>query len=151
VTPLTPSKTAGVLGALRDIAGVEGSFLLSGEGHLVARDMPGIFGDDVLDEAGPRLMRLGETFSVSGGELHSYLVRYSEHLLFLRPVSGGAVCVLSLPEVNMPALRMGINLAARRLAALLSDPAPMDEEPLEATSDPAPAMQWRGAVVPRKP
>jgi hypothetical protein len=39
-------------------------------------------------------MRLGkETISQSAAaELHSYLVRcYSEHLLFLRPVSGGAV------------------------------------------------------------
>jgi hypothetical protein len=114
---------AEVLGILKDVAGVYGSFMVSPAGTTVARDMAALFTDDLLDEVAPRLLRLLDAFGDEGVEVLSCVVRYGEHLLFVRAVRPrGALCVLSDRQVNLPALRMGASLVARRLGSIPSAP-----------------------------
>jgi predicted regulator of Ras-like GTPase activity (Roadblock/LC7/MglB family) len=100
---------------LRDVPGIEGSFVVSDMGRLLARDMPPVFGDDVLGEVGPRALRLRDTLAYAGEELDAAVIRYADYLLFLRPLSDGVLCVLSAQGVNVPAVKMAMNLCARRL------------------------------------
>jgi len=110
---------------MRDVPGVEGSFAVSDYGRLLARDMPPIFGDDVLAEIGPRALRLRDTLAHESDTLESCVVRYADYLLFLRPMPDGLLCALTTHAVNLPAVRMALQLATRRLHALLdSGPAP---------------------------
>jgi predicted regulator of Ras-like GTPase activity (Roadblock/LC7/MglB family) len=157
---MTGVLPGGGLTALRDLDGVEGSFLFSLQGGVLDSDIPSIFGDrDVLEEVAPRLLRLVETFSDSGAEVHSYIIRFREHLLFLRNTQRGMLCVLSAPDVNLPALRMGVNLALRRMASA-PEPRPDRSTPTEpvpaavaSAQAPAPGpatIQWRGSVVTRR-
>lgn len=105
----------GPLGPLRDVPGVEGSFVVSDLGRLLARDMPPVFGDDVLGEVGPRALRLRDTLSYAGEELDSAMIRYADYFLFIRPLGDGVLCALTSREVNVPAVKMALHLCARAL------------------------------------
>jgi predicted regulator of Ras-like GTPase activity (Roadblock/LC7/MglB family) len=104
--------------ALKDVQGVQGGFVLAGNGSLVAMEMPPLFDAAMFAELGPRIERLSESFASLGDELESCMVRFSDHVLCVkRFAKGGALCVLATLSVNLPALRMAMNLADKRLAA----------------------------------
>lgn len=103
------------LASLRDVPGIEGSFVVSDMGRLLARDMPPVFGDDVLGEVGPRALRLRDTLGYAGEDLDCAVIRYADYLLLLRPLNDGVLCVLTAQNVNLPAVKMAMNLCARRL------------------------------------
>jgi predicted regulator of Ras-like GTPase activity (Roadblock/LC7/MglB family) len=104
------------LATLKDVAGIAGSFVCTTSGRLLAREIPALFEDAVLAEAGSRLLRIGETFAASGDTLEFAVVRYGENRLYLKAVVGGMLCIVVAGEVNMPALRMAANLVGRRIA-----------------------------------
>jgi predicted regulator of Ras-like GTPase activity (Roadblock/LC7/MglB family) len=104
------------LATLKDVAGITGSFVCTQSGRLLAREIPALFEDVVLAEAGSRLLRISETFAANDDELEFALVRYGENRLYLKAISGGMLCIVAVGEVNMPALRMAANLVGRRIA-----------------------------------
>jgi predicted regulator of Ras-like GTPase activity (Roadblock/LC7/MglB family) len=114
-----PPAVQAALGPLRDLPHVQGCFVISEMGRLLARDLSALFGDDTLAEIAPRALRLCETFSHNSEELRGCTLRYSDHLLLLRPMRDGILCVLASAEVNLLALRMGLNLTVRRLNSAL--------------------------------
>lgn len=143
----------GTLEALRDIEGVYGSFISEG-GRVRARDLPKFFDDRVLRESSPRLSRVWETFSTlsEAGKDPSYVVlNYAGHKLYLRPVGKCVLCIVASSDINMPALRMAVNLVQRRLEPLLEEvpmpPPPVhksDKPTLPATPVPKRQMVFRG-------
>jgi predicted regulator of Ras-like GTPase activity (Roadblock/LC7/MglB family) len=134
---------ANALAGLRDVGDVQGSFLLSGGGEVVARDLPAVFHAEIFEEIGPRLVRLRETLESSGGELGTLTLRFSEHKLHLRSVGALLLGVVTSSKVNGPALRMAINLVARRVA---SQPAMLDPElPSAASVEATPVVPPLGA------
>ena len=162
-----------ILATLRDVHGVEGSFLMAEDGRCTARDMPAMFADDVLHELGPRIARMQDVFANEGGEMQACMLRYRDYVLLVRGIQKLTLCVLCLPDTNAPALRMGINLAARRLfplasgqgsrtsasmpaassakASVLAPPA-RPSKPSAGPGAPASAgapVQWRGAAFPK--
>ena len=103
--------------ALKDVQGVQGGFVLAGNGSLVAMEMPPLFDAAMFAELGPRIERLSESFASLGDDLESCMVRFSDHVLCVkRFAKGGALCVLATHPVNLPALRMALNLADKRLS-----------------------------------
>jgi predicted regulator of Ras-like GTPase activity (Roadblock/LC7/MglB family) len=103
--------------ALKDVQGVQGGFVLAGNGSLVAMEMPPLFDAGMFAELGPRIERLSESFASLGDDLESCMVRFSDHVLCVkRFAKGGALCVLATNPVNLPALRMALNLADKRLS-----------------------------------
>ena len=110
----------GSLATLKDVAGITGSFVCSKDGRLVAREIPALFEDAVLSEAGSRLLRVGETFAAHGDDIEAAVVRFGEHRLYLKAISGGMLCIVVAGPVNMPALRMAANLVGRRIAPVVS-------------------------------
>jgi predicted regulator of Ras-like GTPase activity (Roadblock/LC7/MglB family) len=121
------------LATLRDVGGVAGSFVCAEGGRLLAREIPALFEDSVLSEAGSRLLRMGEAFAAVGDELDMALVRYGDHRVYLKWVSGGLLCVVVTGRVNMPALRMAVNLVCRRISAAVAQ--------VQAAMRPAPAVE----------
>jgi predicted regulator of Ras-like GTPase activity (Roadblock/LC7/MglB family) len=113
---------ASALSSLRDVEGTIGSFVVNGDGVLVAQDLPAYFAG-VAEEVGPRVHRLCDALSLSEGAVSTCTVRYSNHKLALRSVNGALLAVLTVASVNAPALRMAMNLVARKCAAQnLSNP-----------------------------
>ncbi|MGD0676012.1 MAG: hypothetical protein ABSC94_11365 [Polyangiaceae bacterium] len=100
---------------LRDVQGVNGSFVIAGSGVLIARDLPAIFDGDLFSEVGPRITRLYETFLSGGEELDACMIRFSEQKLYLRRMTWGVIGILCNVGVNLPALRMVANLVIRRV------------------------------------
>lgn len=119
---MSASPLQAALGPLRDLPQVQGCFVVSDMGRLLARDLSALFGDDILAEVAPRALRLCETFNHEDEELRGCTLRFSDHLLLLRPMRDGVLCVLASGDVNLLALRMGVNLTIRRLNTAL-DPA----------------------------
>lgn len=110
----------GSLATLKDVAGVAGSFVCTRSGQLLAREIPAVFEDGVLGEAGSRLLRVGEAFAATGDDLDMAVVRYGDHRIYLKWISGGLLCVVVVGGVNMPALRMAANLVCRRIAGAVA-------------------------------
>jgi predicted regulator of Ras-like GTPase activity (Roadblock/LC7/MglB family) len=103
------------LTGLRDVDDVQGSFLVGGEGSLLARDLPAVFHAELFAEVGPRLVRLREMFDPGSQQPSTVTLRFSEHKLHVRSIGQMLLCVLTGAKVNAPALRMAINLVARRV------------------------------------
>jgi predicted regulator of Ras-like GTPase activity (Roadblock/LC7/MglB family) len=145
------------LSSLRDIQGVHGSFFVSPAGRLVAKDLPSVFDEALFAEVGPRLVRLRDTLMSTGDDLDSCLLRYAEHKLFMRPTLTGSLCVLMAASVNMPALKMAVSLAARRVNAELAGlgelapsvmtPSQPPPAPLSSPPPPGHSQIYRGTVV----
>lgn len=114
-----PAPVLAALGPLRDLPHVQGCFVVSDMGRLLARDLSPLFGDDTLAEVAPRALRLCETFSNGDEELRACTLRFADHVVMLRPMRDGILCVLAAAEVNVLALKMGLNLAIRRLNGAL--------------------------------
>jgi predicted regulator of Ras-like GTPase activity (Roadblock/LC7/MglB family) len=132
------------LATLKDVSGIAGSFVCTASGRLIAREIPALFEDAVLAEAGSRLLRIGETFAASGDMLEFAVVRYGENRLYLKAMAGGMLCIVVAGEVNMPALRMAANLVGRRIAPAVARaqtelPAPAFEAPPQRAAPVPPA------------
>jgi len=128
------------LAALRDVGGVTGSFVFGFDGRLFARELPSVFDDAALQEAGGRLTRIRETFAAVGDDLELVVIRMGEHKLYLKSLAAGMLCIIAEAKVNMPALRMASNLVARRITSTVDqiDATPSPEPPPapRVTADP---------------
>jgi len=110
-----PALTAG-LGGLFDLAGVHGSFIVSGGGAIAARALSDMIDDATLEEVGARILRLGETLGAVGLEPELCVLRFAEHKLYVKTMPGGALAIVTSGDVSVPALRMAANLVARKVA-----------------------------------
>lgn len=137
------------LSALKDVRGVEGSFYASRDGRILGRDLPRIFDGDPLDGVATRVARLLEAMGELPGEYEGALLRYPSHALFLRPTSDGMLCVLATSEVNVPSLKRGASLVARRLPSL--PPLPNLDEATRATLPPLPVATGGASALPSPP
>jgi len=142
------------LATLKDVNGIAGSFVCTQSGRLVAREIPALFEDAVLAEAGSRLLRVGETFAAGGDELEVAVVRYGEHRIYLKSIAGGMLCIVVTGPVNMPALRMAANLVGRRIAAAVAraqaelPPAPAEPAPRASAGHPTATAPAPGHAAP---
>ena len=124
-TPINPGneaqQAATLLAGLRDLDGIWGSFVLSPEGQLLLWDVPRTVSEETLDEVGPRVAVLRDALA-SGGRMHVdfMTLRYERHRLCVTMSSFGIMCVITVPAVNLAALRMALNVACRRLDRLLA-------------------------------
>jgi predicted regulator of Ras-like GTPase activity (Roadblock/LC7/MglB family) len=125
---MSHSNVGRSLAALRDVAGVHGSFVLRPTGELVEKDLPSVFHDDLFVDVGARLSRFVETMATDGDEVASATFRFDEQRLYVSRFPYGLLAVITANEVNTAALRMALTLTARRIepemAALLSSPPP---------------------------
>ncbi len=141
-------EVAETLASLRDVNDVRGSFLLSEQGRLVARDLPAMFHSEIFAEIGPRLVRLRETLESEGDDMSALTLRFTEHKLHLRAIGALLLGVVTSAKVNGPALRMAMNLVARRVAAHASElPEPSPARPAETPPPAAASHSERGDIV----
>jgi predicted regulator of Ras-like GTPase activity (Roadblock/LC7/MglB family) len=122
------SRINQALAALRDVAGVHGSFVLKLNGDLVGKDLPAVFHDEIFVEVGGRLSRFVETMASDGDEVASAILRFDEHRLYVSRFAHGLLAVITTNDINAAALRMALTLTIRRLepevAAVLTSPPP---------------------------
>jgi len=117
------------LHALKDVQGIQGSFVLNPDGALLAMEMPSLFDAPMFADLGPRIERLAEGFSSLGDELESCLIRFSDHMLCVKQFpKGGALCILTEISVNLPALKMASNLAHRKLTTEVETAQPLSSK-----------------------
>jgi predicted regulator of Ras-like GTPase activity (Roadblock/LC7/MglB family) len=107
--------------SLRDVTGVEGSFVVSDSGALLAKDLPAVFSEATLGAAAPRVQRLFEAFETVERPLTHVLLNFGEHRLIAQRFSGGVLCVLARTEARAASLRTAVKLVGRRLAQLSLD------------------------------
>lgn len=103
------------LATLFDVPHVVGSFLVSGAGTVAARALPEVVDDQTLAEAGDRVVRMAETLQAVGLDPDLCVLRFAEHKLFVKPLPGGMLCIVTGADIALPALRMAANLVARRV------------------------------------
>jgi predicted regulator of Ras-like GTPase activity (Roadblock/LC7/MglB family) len=146
------------LATLKDVGGIMGSFVCTPSGRLAAREIPALFDDAVLAEAGARLVRMREAFASGGDELEVGVVRFQDHRIYLKSVGDSLLCIIAEGAVNMPALRMAANLVGRRIGPAVArleaeppppvraPPPPPDAAPRAAEAPPG-MRRFRGRAV----
>jgi hypothetical protein len=100
---------------LRDVDGVYGSFVLAECGSPVGLDLPDGYDHALLASVGPRIARMFEAFASEGRDVETFMLRYADYKLFVRHMTWGLVGVLVASTVNLPALRLAVNLVVRRI------------------------------------
>ncbi len=125
---------ARALAALRDVAGVHGSFVLRPTGELIGKDLPAVFHDELFVEVGARLSRFVETMAADGDEVASAVLRFDEHRLYVTRFAHGLLAVIAANDINAAALRMAVTLTTRRIepeivALMTSAPPPVVASP----------------------
>jgi predicted regulator of Ras-like GTPase activity (Roadblock/LC7/MglB family) len=137
------------LNALKDVAGVHGSFALTGDGELLGKDLPAVFQDDLFVEVGERLSRFVEVMAADGDEVSTAALRFDEHRLYVSRFPHGLLAVITENDVNAAALRMALTLTARRIEALLvahlSAPPPSVAAPSSQSSPALPPVALAGS------
>jgi hypothetical protein len=113
------------LRTLRDIEGVLGSFVIGGHGELLGRDVTAACGSEVLALVGGRLQQLCDAFVSAdiGGPFESTTLYFPQYKLHIRALSNLFVVAVVSAEVNLPALKMAMNMLGRQLLNDLADPA----------------------------
>jgi len=138
------------LETLKDLEGILGSFVIGPGGSVLAQDFPSYFGSAAYD-IGARALRLKEALEISEGELSHCILRYGSHKVALRPLKGGLLTIVSEAAVNMPALRMAMNLVARKLESSGIDTHSPVSPPPPTTRPKPPVVQSSPMVVPGGP
>jgi len=145
---MTHAPISRTLAALRDVAGVHGSFVLHVNGDLIGKDLPAVFHDELFVEVGARLSRFVETMAAEGDEVSSAILRFDEHRLYITRFTHGLLAVITSNDINAAALRMALTLTTRRLepeiVSLLTSPPP-SVRPSVAPSAPPPLAGSQGA------
>lgn len=142
------------LAALRDVAGVHGSFVLRLTGELVDKDLPSVFHEELFVDVGARLSRFVETMALDGDEVASAILRFDEHRLHVTRFPQGLLAVITASDINTAALRMALTLTTRRLepelAAGLAQPkAASAELAAPPASSPPPSVMPGSHGAPR--
>jgi predicted regulator of Ras-like GTPase activity (Roadblock/LC7/MglB family) len=104
-----------LLSGLREVDGVLGSFVLDGDGNLLARDLPPLFDAETLSRAALHLSRLRAALESDGSEFESSVARFGPHMVLLRAARESTLCVLLPRGTNLAAVQMSATLIARRL------------------------------------
>jgi len=139
----------GTLQTLRDIQGIQGSFVVGNDdGQLLARDLPRFIDESALMQVGPRICRLLEVIE-SEQPMESSALRFADHRLDIRRLGEATLCVLADANVNLPALRMAMKLLCRKLegwnwAVLAEEPAPETSKSTKAPEKAGPHGYYRG-------
>ena len=144
------------LQALRDIEGVLGSFAIGERGEVLARDVTAACGSEVLALVGGRLSQLCDAFVNAdiGGPFESTTLHFAQYKLHIRALGGMFLVAVVAADVNLPALKMAMNMLARQLVQALAatDPAPDPHAaaeasaPVQRTSQPPP-RSYRGTRI----
>jgi len=126
------------LATLKDVDGVVGSFVCTPNGRLVSREIPAMFDDGALAEAGSRLIRFREAFAAGGDDLEVGVIRFQDHRIYMKVVGNSLLMILVQGAINMPALRMAANLVTRRIGPAVAQ---AEVEPLLVPAESAPPVR----------
>jgi predicted regulator of Ras-like GTPase activity (Roadblock/LC7/MglB family) len=140
-----------ILAALKDIHGVEGSFVMNVNGDLVCRHMPTIFADEIFPELGRRLLNIYSTFDLQVSQFDDLLLKFEGYWLYIRRAAHGFLSILTTESVNYPALKMASNLALGQINAQIQNVKPLPIAPAGTVSSPtvsAPAAAPVAAPAP---
>jgi hypothetical protein len=123
------SMVADVLVSLKDVPGIQGSFVIDAFGRVLARDLPALFPDFSLQSAGQRIAVLFDAIEENYEGSDEVFLAFDGYGLMLRRGAFGTLAVVAAAGTSPEALRMSSSVLTRRLTMLHAQP-PM----------PAPAM-----------
>ena len=133
------------LKTLRDIKGVQGSFVVRAQdGRVLGRDLPAVIDDAILARVGPRIDRLLNIVD-SQTPTETIAMRFGDHRLDVKRMPAAHLCVLAEASVSAPALRMAVKLVSRKLDNHNWTSTPLAAAPdANAPATPGRAVQFRG-------
>ncbi|HKU38625.1 MAG TPA: hypothetical protein VJR89_10775 [Polyangiales bacterium] len=139
------------LRSLRDIDGVLGSFMIGERGELLGRDVTAACGSDVLMLVSSRMQQLCDAFVSAdiGGAFESTTLCFPQYKLQVRAIGSAFLVAVLSAQVNLPALRMAMNMLGRQLLleleAMASFP-PEESGEMRRPSAPPPPPPAAGRV-----
>jgi predicted regulator of Ras-like GTPase activity (Roadblock/LC7/MglB family) len=111
-----------LLGILRDVSGVQGSFVVGPGGQLLAHAMPPRFDLFDLQLSAARIARVLQCSGVNGLRTEDGVFDFGDGKLLVREFARGYLCVLCTRDVNMRSLRLTARLVARSMPPEIAAP-----------------------------
>jgi hypothetical protein len=143
------TDVASTLVGLRDVRGVEGSFLLLlPGGEVLTRDGLAVVTEASIADTSRRLSNMFQALESVCPGADEAVLRFDGLSLFARKSERVLLGVLAAETASMPALRMAANLVLRQLegADLTPPPAPAPVPAEPAVAD-TPRRFWRGSPI----
>ncbi len=141
------------LRALRDIEGVLGSFLVGDRGLVFGRDVTSACTTDVLSTVGSRLQQLCDAFVSAhiGGAFESTTLYFAQYKLHIRALGSLFLIAIATADVNVPALKMAMNLVGRQLLNELGSPTASERPSRPSEVHPRASLPSRMSEAPLPP
>jgi predicted regulator of Ras-like GTPase activity (Roadblock/LC7/MglB family) len=137
-----------ILSPLREVPGVEGVFVSSASGGLLARDSRLWLPDDALSAVSSRIATLFEAVNDGFDEVGELTLAFDPFLLALRRQGAFILAALVRPNVNAEAVRMASNIALRQLQQRTAQRDPARVPPLPQVAQPGAGERSRPAAPP---
>jgi len=143
------TSAAATLAGLRDVRGVEGSFLLLlPGGEVVTRDGLAVVTEASIADTSRRLSNMFQALESVCPGADEAVLRFEGLSLFARKNERVLLAVLAADTASMPALRMAANLVLRQLdGADLTPPAATEPSVPEPAAADVRRRFWRGSPV----
>ena len=109
------------LAQINKTSGVLGSCICSRTGEIVANHMPDIYDWDALNQAATLVVESYLSVETIRDQISELDFVYEDYICIIRPVRDYLLYVICEAEVKTPILKLGLNVAAKKLAALPKD------------------------------
>ena len=100
--------------------GVNGAFLLSDEGELIAYSAPAIYDGDTLSQAAKKLSRATESLSVQHSDWDTLVAHFEDSKLFVLKAEKFTLCVIADDTLNLPFLNVALKVAKNKIDKKMS-------------------------------
>ena len=107
-----------ILQDINAVVGVTGSFVCDGDGQILTKLLPEIFDDDLLTPVGQSLAQTVAGLELTRRRKVSDLdLLYRDGRLMVKNLRVGYLCILCVPNVNVPLLNLAATRANKMLVA----------------------------------
>jgi hypothetical protein len=107
-----------IIGSLRGVPKVQGSFLSSDSGVILANDMPRFLSASLLQVVSVKLLALNAAMGDGTDAFRQVEVQYRDYTLLGQRIRGGILCVLADTEVLAKELGMALAAVGHQLDVL---------------------------------
>ncbi|MCD4820342.1 MAG: hypothetical protein K8S23_16815 [Candidatus Cloacimonetes bacterium] len=126
---------------LNKVAKVQGSFVNTNDGDLVAFDAPDLFNESMLREAGRIAIQGFQGIESTGYNVKKIELEFEKYRLIIQRVEGGVISVICDKIISLPLLNLTFNVVSRKIEAILKGGEVEAIPEKEVVSKPAPVIE----------
>lgn len=119
---------------IQALPGVEGCYIASPSGGIVAKDMPALFDDEILSDVAVNCSHVLETFKSEMPSCSELQLDMELKKIFIRDLGAFILIILVNEDEQVANIRIAANVAAKRFSPSAEDESPQKSAPVKSKS-----------------